>query len=165
MMLYVLRHGIAEETAAGGDAARRLTAEGRTKMRAAVRGMQALAVRIEALLTSPYARAAETAGIVAAGYGAPLTPQTFPALEAGVPPVETLRALRPFARRDHVMIVGHEPGLSEFASLVLTGSAHGMAIDLKKGGLIAIELARVAPPGGAVLRWLATPRQLRRAGR
>ena len=64
-----------------------------------------------------------------------------------------------------MMLVGHEPGLSRLASLVLTGSAERLAIDLKKGGCIAIELEKLVPPTGATLRWLLTARQLRRLGR
>src|SRR6266849_7843487 len=45
MTLYVLRHGIAETTAPGGnDAARHLTPRGRAKMRAAAAGIRALGI-------------------------------------------------------------------------------------------------------------------------
>lgn len=163
MILYVLRHGIAETIAPGGnDAARHLTPRGRAKMRAAAAGIRALGIPLDALLTSPLPRAAETTQIVASVFGRTPQPRTLPALAPGVAPAEVVRALKPFAREAHVMVVGHEPGLSELASLMLTGSTDALALRLKKGGCLAIELSSLVPAAGGVLRWLLTPRQLRR---
>ena len=166
MTLYVLRHGVAEDAVPGGDdRTRRLTARGRAKMRAVAAGLRALGLHFDAILTSPLPRAAETATIVSAAYGGTPVPAPLPALATGVAPAQTLVALRPFARCDHLMIVGHEPGLSRLASLVLSGSPDGFALELKKGGCVAIEVAKLAPPSGAMLLWHLTPRQLRRLGR
>ena len=166
MTLYLLRHGIAEDAPPGGDdRARRLTPRGRSRLAVAARGLLTLRIELDVLLTSPLPRAAETAAIVTAAYQRGPPPREVPALAPGVPPAETLQALRPWSRHDRVMLVGHEPGLSRLASLVLTGSAERLAIDLKKGGCIAIELEKLVPPTGATLRWLLTARQLRRLGR
>jgi len=165
MMLYVLRHGVAEDVSAeGDDASRRLTAAGRRKMRAAAAGMHDLGLHFDVILTSPFARAAETAAIVAEAMGGDAMPQEMAALEQGVPPVETVRALQPFSRHGHVLIVGHEPGLSGIVGLVLTGSPEGLKLLLKKGGLVALEMHDGAR-AGATLRWMLTPRHLRRLGR
>src|SRR5207245_448487 len=96
----------------GDDGSRRLTPEGRRKMRAAAAGLRSLGVRFEALLTSPLARASETAAIVSEALGGDPVPRELPALAQGVPPVETVRTLMHFARHRHVAIVGHDPGLS-----------------------------------------------------
>jgi len=168
MILYILRHGIAEDEAPkGDDRARRLTSRGRARMRAAAAGMRRLGLRFDALLTSPLVRAVETAAVVAEVYGGKPAPQELPALAAGTPPPETARALRPFARQEHVMIVGHEPGLSGLASLLLAGSPTAVSIELKKGGLIALDTGQLLRASGgaatgATLLWQATPRQLRR---
>src|SRR4029077_5174065 len=67
MMLYVVRHAIAEDTApSGGDAARRLTSEGRRKMEQVARGLRALGIEPDVILTSPLVRAVETTRIVVA---------------------------------------------------------------------------------------------------
>ncbi len=166
MTLYVLRHGIAEDLAPGGDdGARVLTPRGRIRLRAAARGMRVLRLRIDVLLTSPLKRAAETAAIVAEVYGGRPVPRVVPALAQGVSPAETVRALRPLLRDGDVMIVGHEPGLSGVASLLLTGSPDGLALTLKKGGLIAIDVPDRATRIATTLRFLLTPRHLRRIGR
>jgi phosphohistidine phosphatase len=161
VILYVLRHAIAEDGAPGGDdAARRLTPRGRAKMRAAARGIRRLRLDVEVLVTSPLVRARETAEIVAPLFpGVPI--RELDALAAGVAPAETARALRPLTRRRGVMIVGHEPGLSGLVSLLLTGSADAVRLALKKGGLVALELDGVPPRTTATLLWALTPRQLR----
>ena len=69
---------------------------------------------------------------------------------------------RPFARHAEVMVVGHEPGLSNLASLLLTGSPDAVAIELKKGGLIVLEVEELGSRSPATLRGLLTSKQLRR---
>jgi phosphohistidine phosphatase len=165
MIVYVLRHGVAEEIGPeGDDRSRRLTPGGRRKMRAAAVGMRALGLRVDVLLTSPLVRAAETAAAVSEALGGPV-PRELPTLEPGVPPVETVRVLRELARAEHVAIVGHEPGLSGVVSILLTGTPDGMRLALKKGGLVAIEMREVGRRTVTTLRWMLTPRQLRRIGR
>ena len=167
MILYLLRHGIAEDVPPGGDdAGRRLTARGRARMIAAARGMRALGLVFDVVRTSPLVRAVETAEIVADAYGVALAVERFPALASGVAPAETLRVLRAAAGPEHVLLVGHEPGLSGLVSLVLTGSAGTVALQLKKGGLVSIGLPEPWPSARATvrgaLRWMLTPRQVRR---
>lgn len=164
MTLYVIRHGIAEAAAPGGDdAARQLTPRGRTRTREAARGLRALRVRPDALLTSPMVRAAETAAILAEVLEGP-APREVPGLAQGVAPADTLRALRPFTRHERIAIVGHEPGLSALMALLLTGSPSGIRLELRKSGAAALELDGLPPHAGATLRWLLAPRQLRRLG-
>lgn len=165
MILYVVRHAIAEDAPAGGDdGARRLTSAGRRKMKAAAAGLRELGVAPAVVLTSPLVRALETARIVVAVLHRAPAPRELPALAPDVAPADTLKALRVFGRSQHVMIVGHEPNLSRTIALLLTGAVDGAAIELKKGACAALELTAFAP-GGATLRWLLQPRALRRVGR
>jgi phosphohistidine phosphatase len=166
MMLYVVRHAIAEVAPTGGDdAARRLTPGGRRKMRGVVRGLRALGVEPDVILTSPLVRAVETARIVAAGLPGAPEPRELDGLASDVSPADTLKALRLFGRSRHVLIVGHEPNLSSVLALLLTGAPDGAALELKKGACAAAELTAFAPRGGATLRWLLPPRALRRVRR
>jgi len=163
--LYLIRHGPAEaRSPTGDDAARRLTPEGRTKTRAAARGLRALGARFDVLLTSPLPRAAETAGIVSEAFGRRPPPRDFPGLAPGVGAAETARLLRGAVRSERVAVVGHEPGLSRLAALLLTGSPDGVAIRLKKGGVIVLDVAGFAPRTGGTLRAVLPPRLLRRLG-
>ena len=165
MKLYIVRHGVAEEQAArGGDAARTLTPGGRSRMRRIARGLRRLRVSVDTLFTSPLVRATETAAILVDKHGGLPKPVELDALASGVAPLESIRVLAQKAKRGNVMIVGHEPGLSGIAAALLTGSPDGMAMALKKGGVIALELDRLAPRR-ATLLWMGTPRALRRLGR
>ncbi len=165
MILYVLRHGIAEEPRPGGDdRRRRLTAIGRTRMHDAALGLARLDLELDTMLTSPLPRAAETAAIAAEVLGPAHGPRELAELATGVSAVDTLQALKVVAKRPSVMIVGHEPGLGELTALLLTGSIDGLHLSLKKGGCVALEVARLAPRG-ATLRWMLVPRQLRDLGR
>jgi phosphohistidine phosphatase len=166
MMLYVIRHGVAEEVAPDGDdRSRRLTPAGRRKMRAAAAGLRALGLEFDVLLTSPFPRAAETAALVSEAFEGKPPPRELSALEQGVAPADTLRALTSFARLAHVAIVGHEPGLGRLVSLLLTGSPDGEKLLLKKGGVVALQVHDPGRRSDATLRWMLTPRQLRRLGR
>ena len=92
-------------------------------------------------------------------------PRELAALEPGVPPPETVRALRAFARYEHVVIVGHEPGLSGVVAFLLTGSPDGLRLALKKGGMVALDMQDPGRGDRATLHFMLTPRQLRRLGR
>jgi phosphohistidine phosphatase len=163
--LYVVRHGIAEVTSATGlDKDRRLTPEGRAKMRRAARGLRRLGVDVDVLLTSPLPRARETAEVLAAELPGVPVPEPLPALASGNGPVEVLRQLRSRAEVDGLMIVGHEPTLSGLIALLLTGSPDGASISLKKGAVAMLELGRLAPHGETSLRWLLPPGALRKIG-
>lgn len=163
MMLYVVRHALAEDLAAGGDEARHLTETGRQRTLKAAAGMQALGLEFDLILTSPLARAAETAEIIAAVYATGLTPRVLMELASGIAPADAVAALAPHGRNDSVMIVGHEPQLSAMVSILLTGEPDAMHLRMRKGGCVALELpANRIQPGAAELLWMMTQRQLRK---
>ena len=126
MALFLLRHGDAED-GDRDDAARRLTAKGESQAEAAGLALAVLGERIDACLSSPKARAAETARIAcrALGVEAELTEELRggafdgPGLAAG---------------RGSVLLVGHEPDFSDEVAR-LTGAR----AKLKKGGLAVVE--------------------------
>jgi phosphohistidine phosphatase len=125
-VIYLLRHGDAEP-AGGDDAARRLTTEGERQAEAAARALAALGTGIDACLTSPKVRAAETARIACEILG--LEPETAGELSGGDFDAHGLAA-----GRGDVLFVGHEPSLStEIARLT------GARVKLRKGGLACVD--------------------------
>lgn len=163
MMLYVVRHALAEDTAAGGDEARHLTEVGRQRTLKAASGMQALGLEFDLILTSPLARAFETAEIIAGVYATGLAPQILPELATGIAPADAVAALAPHSRNDSLMIVGHEPQLSALVSILLTGERDMMHLRMRKGACVALELPpHRIQPGAAELHWMMTQRQLRK---
>jgi phosphohistidine phosphatase len=145
-MIYMLRHGDAED-GDGDDAARRLTSKGRRQASAAGQALAALGAEIDACLTSPRVRAAETARLACEPLG--LEPETAAELGGGGFDAPSLTA-----GRGDVLLVGHEPDLSsEVARLT------GAKAKMRKGGLAVVdgstlvallrpaELARIAKAG------------------
>jgi phosphohistidine phosphatase len=160
MRLLVFRHGIAEDRSADGtDAARELTAHGVERTRAAARGLAVFADPPDVILSSPKKRALQTARAAAAAFGRDV--EVLAELADG-PPTDTLRALA--ARTEAtVMIVGHEPMLSELIEQVCTGDRRSGFVDMRKAGCACLDVA-LAPSGeatAATLLWLATPKMLR----
>ena len=82
--LYLVRHAIAQVADPGmRDADRRLTAQGRQRMRRAARGLRSLGIVPDMVLSSPLLRAAETAAILVRVLAPPLAVEVYPALAPG----------------------------------------------------------------------------------
>jgi len=159
MRLLVFRHGIAEDRAADGtDASRVLTKEGVARTRAAARGLTRVAGAADVILTSPKVRAVQTAHEAARASGAPV--EELAELADG-PPGLALRALAGRSEQT-IMIVGHEPMLSELVEAACTGEPAGF-VDLRKAGCACVDVT-LEPDGRAsrgTLLWLATAKMLR----
>jgi len=166
MDLYLLRHGIAtnaEETAPDGE--RPLTAKGIKRMRKAARGLRRLGVSFDAILTSPLARARQTADIVAKELGLQAHLSVVETLQPGSSIETLLSALSAYENREHVLLIGHEPLLSDTAAFLLTGKKT-VALDLafKKGSLCHIEIDSLPPREPGTLHCMLAPKQLRLLG-
>jgi len=156
MQLFVIRHAVAEEAGPDrDDAARELTRAGKAKLRRAVRGLRALEIRFERILTSPWQRAVQTAELLApiANHG-PVTTELLTR-----PPRADLLALIS-ERNETTAVVGHEPWLGELVAWLAFGDTrHGDALDIKKGGVLWLEGTVV--PGGMQIRASIPPKLLR----
>ena len=138
-VIYLLRHGDAEE-GNGDDATRRLTEKGERQAEAAGRALATMGAEIEACLTSPKVRAADTARLACEVLG--IEPEEIPQLSGG-----DFDSLELAAGRGEVLLVGHEPDFSaEVARLT------GANAKLKKGGLAIVD--------GRTLVALLRPREL-----
>lgn len=151
MILYFLRHGKAGSPRASHDDARELTDAGRTALRAAAPLWQRLNLRPDVVLSSPLARAVQTAELFCEAVGG--SPTVDDRLKPGASWGDMARAMaaHPDARR--VMFVGHEPDLSS-AVTHLTGAA---SVRMRKGGLACLEFYGVPEPGGGEIAWLLDP--------
>jgi phosphohistidine phosphatase len=141
-MLYLLRHGDAEHETRD-DAARRLTEKGEAQSRTAGAALAALGAELDACLTSPKVRAAETARLACESLGG-LEPEVVPELAVG-----GFDALALAAGRGDVLLVGHEPDFSDEVAR-LTGAK----AKLRKGGLAILE--------PSTLQALLRPKDLKR---
>jgi phosphohistidine phosphatase SixA len=69
------------------------------------------------------------------------------------------------ATAGHVALVGHEPHISAWLSLLVAGHSDALHCQFKKAGVACVEVDRVPPaPGSGTLRWFLTPKQLRQIG-
>ena len=165
-LLYLVRHAIAEERDRQrfpDDATRPLSERGVARFRPAARGLARVVPTVELVLASPYVRAWQTAELLVEEAGWP-APERCEALEAIRDPAHVLEALRALGAWTAVALVGHEPGLSELASLLLAGDPDRVRLQLAKGSVMLLELPRAAAAGTATLRWSLTPTLLRRLG-
>ena len=168
MNLYLLRHGIAEERDERrypDDSLRPLTAEGRRKMRGIAAGMRILELRFDVWLSSPYVRARQTAEIVAKEFQGRDSLELIPELTPDGSARRLMRRLvEKHAAAKNILLIGHEPYLSELAGFLMTGRT-GSPFALKKGGLCLLSMKFPGWGRYATLEWLLTPRQLIAFGR
>src|SRR5262245_29578427 len=161
--IYVLRHGIAVERGTKGyplDSQRPLTPEGRKKVRRIAKTLRRLGVSIDLILSSPYVRARQTAEIVAKVLGSGKRLKFSEHLMAEGDAEDLIGQLsRLYYSAASVMLVGHEPYLSQLISVLLTGKPD-LAMTLKKGGLCKLVAQRLAYTRCATLEWLLAPRHL-----
>jgi len=156
MEIYILRHGIAEDDNAGGDAQRALTDEGRRKLRRVLERAEKAKVEPSLILSSPYKRARQTAELAAEvlGYEKKIV-DTETLVPEGSPAAlwEDIRARK---QENAILIAGHEPMLSSSVAFLMGFPT--MQIDMKKGALARVDIDRFGPKPMGVLRWLLTPR-------
>lgn len=151
MILYFLRHGKAGSPSRGDDDARQLTTAGTDALRRASSLWQRVNLRPDVILSSPLARARQTAELVTEAIGGEVLLDDR--LRPGASWGDLARAMsdHPDARR--VLFVGHEPDLSS-AIAHLTGAA---SVRMRKGGLACVEFYGIPEPGGGELAWLLDP--------
>jgi phosphohistidine phosphatase len=155
MKLYLLRHGIADwpDWDPARDHERPLTRDGVKKMKEQAKALADLDVKIDAVLSSPYARAYQTADIVAAKLG--LDVKTEPLLAPGFNRDKLKKIAASFSEEQALLLVGHEPTLS----LVIAELIGGGRVQMKKGALARVDVNRELQ---GELVWLLQPKILTR---
>ena len=164
MNLFLLRHGLAVEPGTAGfenDASRPLTPKGKRQLANVAKAMRRMELEFDVIWSSPLVRARQTAEIVAKALKArkqlALADELSPGGDAGKL-IQKLRALKPSP--ENILLVGHEPDLSELLSLLVTGKT-GAGFALKKAGLAKLEIENLRVARCATLAWLLTPGQMK----
>jgi phosphohistidine phosphatase len=160
MKLLLLRHAIAVPAGASdiADGDRPLTAKGRKRFKKAARGLSQIMPTPDLMLVSPLLRARETAEIAGKAWGLKGTPEP---LLAGGDPEALLAAVAAQAKLDVVVLVGHEPDLSQLLAHVTGGG--GERMPFKKGGAALVEFDNDEASSGRLI-WFMPPRLLRKLG-
>lgn len=159
MIIYFLRHASAGEPFANPkkDEKRALDKEGIEQCGMVGRTLAALDVQVDVIISSPLKRAAQTASLVGNELSYEGKLQFENPLRPGAPYTDFHRMLEKYARQESIMVVGHNPNLSEFLGRVVSEPGCEANIELKKGAVAKVDLSR----NSAVLQWCLTPRVLR----
>lgn len=168
MNLYIVRHAIAEdrdEAVYPDDSLRPLTSKGKKKMVKIAKNLKGMGVHIDLILTSPYVRAQNTAKIVHKAFSLKKKQLAFsdhltPAGSAQ----DLIAEINEKYSVENLMLVGHEPYLSELIAMLVAGDTSA-SIVMKKGGVCRLSIDTLAYERCATLEWLLAPTQLTRMGR
>ena len=125
-MIWLLRHGEAED--GSPDAERKLTEKGEHQSRVAGIALKKLGIDLDACLSSPKLRAADTAKLACHELG--IEYHLEPRLAGGPFDANELAA----GLGDDILLVGHDPDFS-MAVHGLTGAQ----VRMKKGGLAGVD--------------------------
>ena len=167
MELFILRHAIAVPHGTRGyerDGERPLTPKGEKRMKQIAEVLRALDLSFDLLLSSPLTRARQTAEIVARAFDAKTKLKFTEHLAVGGDPralVDEVAAT--YGSFERVMLVGHEPYLSDLIAVLLSGEAT-LSITMKKGGLCKLTVDALHYGRCATLEWLLTPGVMARIG-
>jgi phosphohistidine phosphatase len=157
MKLYFLRHGLAGDSREwkGDDFARPLTEEGIAKMKRTAETCAKMELDPQLILTSPLIRAYQTAEIIAKRLKLQdkLVEDERLGSQFGIKFLAEI--LAGHSKADSLMLVGHEPGMSETVSQLIGGGR----IDFKKGALACVQLDDAKSLRGALV-WLIPPKVL-----
>jgi len=163
MQLYIVRHGIAidrEDPKAPAEAERYLTEEGIAKTKQVAKGIAALGVRADLMVSSPYLRAMQTAAIFASALDYPEHKiQQSESLLPGAEPVAFLRELAREKNASSVFCFGHAPHMDGLLAATVGAPRH--ITSMKKAGVAFVEMKRISPPNGQLV-WLVTPKLFRK---
>jgi phosphohistidine phosphatase len=155
MELYLLRHGIAEDRATTGrDADRRLTDDGRKKLRRVLERARKASVTPTLILSSPLKRAFETAEIAALELGYASEICITDSLTPDSSPQRVWTEIRAHRDEPALLLAGHEPLFSATVAWML-GSSRGM-VEFKKAALVRIDFESLGAEPRGVLQWMIT---------
>ena len=159
MIVFFLRHASAGQHMANfkKDEKRALDKEGIEQCGYVGRALAALAVQVDTIISSPLKRATQTASLVGNEMGYEGKLQIEDALRPGASYADFHRMLDKYAKMESVMVVGHNPNLSEFLGRLVSEGTCEASVDLKKGAVARVEVSR----NTGNLQWCLTPKILR----
>jgi phosphohistidine phosphatase len=159
MIIYFLRHASAGERVSNPkkDEKRALDPIGIEQCGYVGRSLNALNVQVGVIISSPLKRATQTASLVGneLGYEGKLAIED--ALRPDASFADFRKLLDKYNRHEAIMVVGHNPNLSEFVGRSISENGCEAIVDLKKAGVVKVETQRHS----AELQWCLTPKVLK----
>ena len=151
MHIYFLRHGDASSHSQYSDSDRPLTDLGIRQAMLVGTLLQRMNAVMDTAISSPLKRAQETASIVLSTIDKKLI--TFNNLLInGSDPQQLFHHLDEL-RESSILLIGHEPYLSEIISLLIGGKKN-VEIEMRKCSLALVKISNPIHPGTGVLKFL-----------
>ena len=159
MIIYFLRHANAGERMSNlkKDEKRALDEAGIEQCGVVGRALAALDVQVDVIVSSPLKRSTQTASLVGNELSYEGKLQLDDGLRPGASFADFRKLLDKYAKYESIMVVGHNPNLSEFLGRVISETGCEASVELKKGAVARVEMGRNA----AALHWCVTPKFLR----
>jgi phosphohistidine phosphatase len=159
MFIYFLRHASAGEPVSNPkkDEKRALDEVGVEQCGHVGRALAVLDIQVDMIISSPLKRAAQTASLVGNEISYEGKLQLEDALRPGASFADFRKLLDKYAKYDAIMVVGHNPNLSEFLGRCISETGCEATVELKKGAVAKVEMGR----NSSALHWCLTPKLLR----
>jgi phosphohistidine phosphatase len=158
MFVYFLRHASAgvSKNDPVKDEKRPLDRDGVEQCGHVGRALAVLETHVDVIVSSPLKRATQTAARIANELAYEGKISLDPALRPGASFAQFRDLLTRYGNQEAIMVVGHNPNLSEFLGRLIGGGSRA-GIDLKKAGVARVEVNHHR----GVLNWCLTPKLLR----
>ena len=160
MNLFILRHASAGSPRANPllDLKRPIDKDGKTQCLQLAHVLNALKLNFDLVVSSPLKRAQQTAQLVATETGYEQKILISNALAPAATFAQFQRLLRDNSASENILVVGHNPNLTQFLSQLLgSGASDSSSVRLRKGSLARVNMQR----NTAVLQSLIDPRVVR----
>ena len=173
MDLFILRHGYAGNRLSDPmkDIKRELTVSGKKEVVEIAKSLKKLGVKFNVIFSSPFTRAFQTAQIIAEEYKLTEQIEQSEELKPDGSKGSLYNKLSKLSIDSVILIVGHEPYLSSMINDIISNNDtdrnynknhNNNNIILKKAGLSRIKITSTVPKFKGELRWLLTPRILKK---
>jgi phosphohistidine phosphatase len=159
MIIYFLRHASAGEPLVNPkkDEKRALDKEGIEQCGYVGRALAAIEAQVDVIISSPLKRATQTASLVGNEMGYEGKLQIEPGLRPEASFADFRKMLEKYSRLESIMVVGHNPNLSQFMGTAISESGCEASVELKKGAVARVDMRH----SSGTLQWCLTPKTLR----
>ena len=159
MIIYFLRHANAGQSLSNPrkDEKRALDKDGIEQCGIVGRALSALDVQVDTIISSPLKRSAQTASLVGNELSYEGKLQLEDALRPGATYIDFRTMLEKYAKQEAILVVGHNPNLTEFLGRAISEPGSEAGVELKKGAVAKVDIGR----NSGVLQWCLTPKILR----
>lgn len=170
MELFILRHGeTSKRLSRSGGLDRHLTYTGTTEIKNIANSIKKLRIKIDLILTSPILSCKQTGEIINDLFNRRIPLIICNDLKPEGKFIDFYNKILKYKNTSSILIVGHEPYLSSMINDIISNNdtdrnynKNTKNIILKKAGLSRIKITSTVPKLKGELRWLLTPRILKK---